>query len=96
MTNKYPVDLMWAIKRPLKDLESKPWPEYNTQSLLVEEGNGSVQYLTKYKVNGKDQTHTLSLQEVIEPSTNDVNPMIYMRLTKPVKPEVDVEYIQIG
>lgn len=42
---------MWVIKRPLKELESKPWPEYRSKELLTEETRNSVLYLTHYKLN---------------------------------------------
>jgi hypothetical protein len=42
MTNKYSVDLMWAIKWPIKNLESKPWPELDSEALLDSESKGSV------------------------------------------------------
>ena len=31
MCNRYQPDIMWVIKRPIKDLESKPWPVYNSE-----------------------------------------------------------------
>ena len=45
---------MWAIKRPIKDLESKDWPEYNSEELLSPENRNTFIYLTRYKINGKE------------------------------------------
>jgi hypothetical protein len=43
---------MWVIKSPIKELESKPWPAYDSASLLEEESRGTVIYITKTKING--------------------------------------------
>jgi hypothetical protein len=45
---------MFAIKRPIKDLESKPWPEYDLSQLLSDEQRGLANYHVHYKINGKD------------------------------------------
>jgi hypothetical protein len=43
MNEKYAADLMWAIKRPIKDLETKQWPEYTSDTLLADgEGRGTA------------------------------------------------------
>ena len=45
---------MWVIKRPIKDLENKTLPEIDSQTLLIDEARGAVQYVTKVKINGKE------------------------------------------
>jgi len=49
-------DLLWAIKRPLGDLESRPWPVYNAEELLAapEEARSTSIYIAKSKINGKE------------------------------------------
>jgi hypothetical protein len=96
MNNKYIVDIMWAIKRPIKDLESKPWPEYDSASFLEEESRGTVQYISRYKINGKDQELYSSLEEIEEASLNDLNPMIYLRVSRAMKPDSVMDAIQIS
>lgn len=49
MQDKVAADLMWVIKRPIKDLESRKWPEYNHDTLLSSESRNNVFYLTKCK-----------------------------------------------
>ena len=54
---------MWVIKRPIKDLEAKPWPSYDPASLLEEEGRGTVIYITRAKLNGKEFNHQASSEK---------------------------------
>jgi hypothetical protein len=76
---------MWVIKRPIKDLEAKPWPSYDPTSLLEEEGRGTVIYITRAKLNGKEFNHQASLEELYDPSEHNLNPLIYLRLARPLK-----------
>lgn len=46
---------MWTIKRPLKNLESKTWPEINLENIYDEDvRTESITYLAHYKFNGKE------------------------------------------
>ena len=62
MSDKYQPDLMWVIKRPIKDLEAKPWPVIDEEALLSQEARGVALYIAHYKVNGKDQELSLTLE----------------------------------
>ena len=48
---------MWAVKRPIANLEQKPWPVYESEQLLSPDTRNTVFYLTRYKVNGKEYEH---------------------------------------
>ncbi len=76
---------MWTVKRPIKDLESKPWPELDAESLLSSETRNTILYLTRYKINGKDHEKQMSLDDISESSADDVNPIIYLRISRPLK-----------
>ncbi len=45
MSDKYSPDLMWVIKKPMKDLETKPWPVYDPETLLAQETRNVILYV---------------------------------------------------
>lgn len=91
MAEKYQPDLMFVVKRPIKDLESKPWPEIDTSNLLIEEQRGSPIYHSKMKVGEKVIEKIASLDEILEDSIDDLVPRIYLRLSRPLKEEAVIE-----
>jgi hypothetical protein len=42
MAHKYVPDLMWVVRRPIKDLEKKVLPELDSSLILSEEARGSI------------------------------------------------------
>lgn len=95
MAKKYSPDLMWVIKRPMRDLESKPWPAYDPETLLSSETRNVVLYINKTLINGKEFNHQCSLDELIKPSISDVNPMIYLRLARPLKEDAQLDALSL-
>ena len=87
---------MFVVKRPIKDLESKPWPEIDTSNLLIEEQRGSPIYLSKIKVGEKIIEKIATLDEIIEDSIDDVVPRIYLSLSRHLKDEAVIEPLQIA
>jgi len=59
MRGNHQPDLMFAFKRPIKDLESKPWPDFDLPALLTEEQGGQPFYYARFKSNGKDVTYNI-------------------------------------
>lgn len=55
-----------------------------------------VLYLTRTKINGKEVEHQVSLDEITEPSINDINPMIYLRVSRPLKDDSKIDVIDLG
>jgi hypothetical protein len=87
---------MWVIKRPIKDLESKPWPRYDTQALLSDETRNVIIYVSHGKIGDKPvEYQTSSLDDICEPNLNDLNPMIYLRLSRPLRPDTNLQPIGI-
>lgn len=91
-------DLLWAIKRPVLDLESKPWPVYNPEELLAapEEARQTSLYISKVKINGKEVESQLSLDDICEDDlSRDLNPLVYLRLARPLKDGATLQLVEL-
>ena len=86
---------MWVIKRPIADLETKPWPHYEADNLLSPDSRNIALYLTRVKINGKEVEYQCSLDDIIEPSLRDLDPPIYIRVSRPLKDDSKIDLIPL-
>lgn len=77
--------MTFAVKRPVRELEAKPWPEYDAETMLKDEYNEKPRYYSRVKINGKEVVCSKSYEEVVEPSEEDLNPVVYIRLTNSLR-----------
>ena len=84
---------MLAFKQEINEIESKEWPAYSDD--IFDSSETESTYLARVKVNSKDTDKTLTLDQVIQPTQLDLNPMIYVRLCKPLKEGQVLDPIQL-
>lgn len=64
---------------------------------MVDETRGTQIYVSKFKINGKEHELRYNhMDEVEDINEHDLNPIVYLRLSRPMRPEAQIPLINLS
>lgn len=91
-------DICYATKYPIKNIQSKEWPEYDSKKLLEKEDDVNYPKYLAVNTRGEDSIKKAFYDQngIFKPGCHDLNPLIFYRLSRPLAKDAHLPTLNLS